>query len=83
MRNEGTYPPQEGTEKRPAGRGYAEVAAGQAAQPPPVWQGFAASAGLADAVFVEPLAVLEYPSAYQPPPFNWKELMDISFFTGA
>jgi hypothetical protein len=24
---------------------------------------------------------LLYPSAYQPPPFNWKELLDISFLT--
>ena len=25
--------------------------------------------------------LLLYPSAYQPPPFSWKELMDISFLT--
>jgi hypothetical protein len=25
--------------------------------------------------------LLLYPSAYQPPPFSWKELMDMSFLT--
>jgi len=57
------------------------AAAAQPAQPLsalPVWQGGAD--GLLD-VFFEEFDVDEYPSAYQPPPFNWNEDMDINFFT--
>ena len=51
---------------------------------------FFAQAGLESVELLEELALQEvlqfeeelelYPSAYQPPPFNWNELTEISFF---
>ena len=42
---------------------------------------FLAGAGVADEPELSP-ALLLYPSEYHPPPFSWKELLDMSFLTG-
>jgi hypothetical protein len=66
---------------------YLPAAAGQLAQPAPVWQDGGGAAGVLSGVsfglFSFGLSLIEaYPSLYQPPPLSWKEVIDTNFRTG-
>jgi hypothetical protein len=62
------------------------AAAGQPAQPVPVWQAGGGVAGVLAGVSFGlssfGISLVEaYPSLYQPPPLSWKEVIDTSFRT--